>query len=770
MKKSVPGLVVGTAALALGLTALQPAVGAEGTASAGAPDARDTISARKDNLPNPLARKQAKQRKKALELVAHGKADPKPQRGGGSVVTLDSGDAVELFDNNKQANIWTVLSEFGDEVTPAGGEAGPRHNEIDEPDRSKDNSTQWTSDFNVDHYNQMFNVGNEDGESFRDYYLDQSNGEYHTTVTTEDWVQVPKNGYYYGDNAHEAQGYWDFVNDTVDAWYAEQKAAGKTDAEIAQYLTEFDKWDRYDFDGDGNFNEADGYIDHFQAIHAGAGEEAGGGVLGEDAIWSHRWYAYYTTIGKEGPTVGDQANLMGGQQIGDTGMYVGDYTIEPENGGLGVFAHEYGHDLGLPDFYDTAGGENSTSYWTLMSAGSWLTHGTENDPSSFSYGIGSTPNDMGPEEKLFLGWLNPTVVEAGQSGTYTLKAAGDPTSNEAIQVLLPDVTSTRTVTSPYAGAQAWYSDAGDDLNNTLTRDVAAGNTVKVDAQAWYDTETDYDYWYAQYSLDGGNTWENLGEYTGSNGGWAPMSWTYNAGGKASKVRFVYKTDGGVANPGVMLDEIVTSLDGAVLDTDGAETDTSAWTSNGWFRTNGTITETTPRYYLLENRSYVNYDDTLRTGAYNFSETVTRPDWVQHFSYQNGMLVWYVNHSVADNNTSKHPGHGYALPVDAMPAILRWNDGTLARQRFQAFDATFGREVTDRLSLTRQFPVGSKWRQQSLVVPRRQMNPTFYDKHVNQYWTNANKRGSVKVAGVGVRATVVKQTDDTITVRVSNPGS
>ena len=38
-----------------------------------------------------------------------------------------------------------------------------------------------------------------------------------------------------------------------------------------------------------------------------------------------------------------------------TGVWVGDYTIQPENGGLGVFAHEFGHDLGLPDLYDTSG-------------------------------------------------------------------------------------------------------------------------------------------------------------------------------------------------------------------------------------------------------------------------------------------------------------------------------------------------------------------------------------------------------------------------------
>jgi M6 family metalloprotease-like protein len=54
-------------------------------------------------------------------------------------------------------------------------------------------------------------------------------------------------------------------------------------------------------------------------------------------------------VGKDGPSY----NRLGGTQIGSTGLWVGDYTIQPENGGLSVFAHEYGHDLGLPDLYDT---------------------------------------------------------------------------------------------------------------------------------------------------------------------------------------------------------------------------------------------------------------------------------------------------------------------------------------------------------------------------------------------------------------------------------
>ncbi len=82
-----------------------------------------------------------------------------------------------------------------------------------------------------------------------------------------------------------------------------RRPPARRDAEIKAYLAQFDKVDRYDYDGDGNFNEPDGYIDHFQAIHAGEGEEAGGGAQGADAIWSHRWYAYSTDAGKTGPDV-----------------------------------------------------------------------------------------------------------------------------------------------------------------------------------------------------------------------------------------------------------------------------------------------------------------------------------------------------------------------------------------------------------------------------------------------------------------------------------
>ena len=88
---------------------------------------------------------------------------------------------------------------------------------------------------------------------------------------------------------------WALVRDAANQWVADQMAAGRTDAEIKADLAVVRPWDRYDFDGDGNFNEPDGYIDHFQIVHAGGDQADGDPIQGEDAIWSHRWYAFATT-------------------------------------------------------------------------------------------------------------------------------------------------------------------------------------------------------------------------------------------------------------------------------------------------------------------------------------------------------------------------------------------------------------------------------------------------------------------------------------------
>ncbi|WP_143675423.1 immune inhibitor A domain-containing protein, partial [Streptomyces sp. JV178] len=173
------------------------------------------------------------------------------------------------------------------------GTPGPLHNKVANADRKKNNPTAWRADYNREHYEQLLFGTGKKTESMKKYYEKQSSGRYSVEGEVSDWVKVPYNEARYGSNKCKPDTCaWQVVADGVTAWAEQQKAAGRTDAQIKTELARFDTWDGGDSDGDGDFNEPDGYIDHFQLVHAGEGEEAGGGPQGEDAIWSHRWYAF----------------------------------------------------------------------------------------------------------------------------------------------------------------------------------------------------------------------------------------------------------------------------------------------------------------------------------------------------------------------------------------------------------------------------------------------------------------------------------------------
>ncbi|MFJ9727065.1 immune inhibitor A domain-containing protein [Streptomyces sp. NPDC101209] len=734
-------------------------------------DRRDPAAAqstKEHDLDGPLSKTQEAQRQEALNQVISGKASAK-DRDGSRVVQLKSkkGDSkyVELG-REKTDKIFTILVEFGDQVDSRyGGTAGPLHNQIAEPDRAKDNSTAWQADYNQQHFQDLYFGTGKNTESLKKYYEKQSSGRYSVDGEVTDWVKVPYNEARYGNNAcgsTTCSSVWNLVRDGLTSWVAGQKAAGKSDADIKADLAQYDQWDRYDFDGDGDFNEPDGYVDHFQIVHAGEDESAGGGAQGTDAIWAHRWYAFGSDAGATGPA----DNKLGGTQVGDTGVWVGDYTMQPENGGLGVYAHEYGHDLGLPDEYDTNGGENSTGFWTLMSSGSWLGTGKN--------AIGDLPGDMNAWDKLQLGWLNYDTAKAATKSKHKLGVAEYNTKNkQALVVTLPDKAVTTEVVAPAQGSTQWWSGSGNDLKNTLTRsvDLTGKSSAALTLDGYYDIEANYDFLYAEVSTDGGANWTALDgtvdgqaiprdgsdkpALTGTVDGYKKLSYSLDAyAGKKIDLRFRYQTDGGVALKGFAADEITVTADGAAVFSDNAESADAGWTASGFSRIGASFTKDYKQYYIAENRQYVSYDKTLKVGPYNFGFSTTRPDWVEHYPYQNGLLIWKWDTSQPDNNTGDHPGTGQILPIDSHPVPLKWSDGTLMRGRIQAYDSPFSLYPTDGITLHKaDVATKIKW---SWGVP-------VFNDHASTYYDASNPAAGVKVTDTNTKIKIVREALDGSTI-------
>ena len=448
-------------------------------------------------------------------------------------------------------------------------------------------------------------------------------------------------------------------------------------------------------------------------------------------------------------------------------MYPGVVPIES----VPWFSHGFGHDLGLLDLYDTAGGDNGTGFWTLMSGGSSLDHGTDS--------IGTTPGYMGPWEKLQLGWLDYKQVNHG-TNTQVKLGPTDRTGTmpQAILVNLPDKTVVTNYNTPHSGSFEWWGGAADNLSNTPTRTVDLSTaTTSATLSSWgkYDIEADYDYLYGEVSRDNGATWTKVGtpidgvsgepRVAGVEPTYGSSVWTqlpsYDLSvykGSVVQFRFRYATDGGLHFDGPFLDDLALTVDGAVPPTwrNDVESGVNGWTAKGFTRMGGSTSAQVPQFYLAENRVYSGYDATLKTGPYNFGFGNTRPDWVERFPYQNGLLVWYSDGACTDNNTRAHPGCGEALPVDARPAPVMFDATHRLGNRRQPFDATFGQEATDAVTFHR---LGV-----ATVVASQPAIPTFDDSDPNRYWSSDNPWASTKVAGSGTKISVVdtsKQGDQLI---------
>ena len=780
MRKVVVGLLGAAMVTSIGITLP--------TVASAAPPVEPTAAqagqrAPLDDLPNPLEDKRRELREQAVNGVLKGTV--KTQNRNGSIVakvgrTSRGKDQYVELAREKTDRIFVILAEFGNERNPDYPDVdsepetpgpttfdGPLHNSIPEPDRSKDNTTIWQADYSQAHYQQLYFGEGAGVESLKTYYEAQSSGRYSVDGEVTDWVKVNYNEARYGRNCSASgdctgQNVWELVKDAANQWVADQEAAGRTDAQIKADLASFDQHDRYDYDGDGDFNEPDGYLDHFQIVHAGGDESDGDPQQGEDAIWAHRWYAYQSDRDLTGPA----GNLYGGAQIGDTGFWIGDYTIQPENGGVSVFAHEYAHDLGLPDDYDTSGAQNNNNeYWTLM-AQSRLNGADEP--------IGTRPGDLGAWNKLQLGWLSYASVKAGDKKIVDLGPQEYNTRNwQAAVVVLPDKTVTTNLGAPFTGTKQYFSGNKDNIDTSLSKtvDLTGATSAAVTLKGRYNIEADYDYLYVEASTNGGSTWTAL---NGTVGGapfisdasgrpaisGASATWTdivvplVAYAGQKPVVRLHYVTDGGTSSGGFFGDDLAVVINGAAGTPDGAE-GTPIWLADGFSVVGATSTASYPNFYIAGNRSYVSYDKYLQTGPYNFGWVSTKPDWVEHFSYQQGLLISYNDTSYSNNNTASHPGGGRNLIIDSHPVPFYKPDGTLFRSRIMGYDAPFGLSRTDSMVLHVD---GTPARIKSLPA-----QPLFDD--TQQYYYAENPT-TVKLPAVGVKIRVLTQHGTSLKISIS----
>lgn len=236
------------------------------------------------------------------------------------------------------------------------------------------------------------------------YFADQSHGAYRPVFDVFGPVDLSRDVSYYGkDNPGQDEGDDQHATDAV------------VEACILANQQYTINWADYDSNNDGK-------VDFVYVIYAGKGQADGGST---NTIWPHNWevtqaiqYGYCTYTSAQ--------RTLGGKQINNYAM--SSELSGNSLGGIGTLCHEFGHVMGMPDFYDTSYG---TNYESLITPNEWdvMDGGAYN-------GDGHCPPNYSPWEKYFFGWVTPvnlgnegaslTLYPNGteQYNTYQINASG----------------------------------------------------------------------------------------------------------------------------------------------------------------------------------------------------------------------------------------------------------------------------------------------------------------------------------------------------------
>lgn len=221
-----------------------------------------------------------------------------------------------------------------------------------------------------------------------DYYEEVSYGQFILTGTTYGPYTTTQNQAYYtnGDGGLGS----DFPTN-AEGFITSLLVAADPDIDFSLY-------DSDGPDGIPNSGDDDGRVDGLIVVCPGGPYQQGdtANMLSHSSYLGYGGGSAYTTNDTRtgGGFIEVYRYTIQGAEQGDGTLDV----IRP----IGVFCHEFGHILGLPDLYDLDYSSFGIGIWCLMAYGTW--------GAQFSYETEDTPVHMSAWCKIQLGWLTPIVV------------------------------------------------------------------------------------------------------------------------------------------------------------------------------------------------------------------------------------------------------------------------------------------------------------------------------------------------------------------------
>lgn len=229
--------------------------------------------------------------------------------------------------------------------------------------------------------------------SFNDLtFMDEDPLSLWNSIFNEEGMSTPPfhgsvHDYFYDQSYGQFNLQFDLYHVALDKPHADFRSVGDDDSNSGLLLMdlidaireEVSDWSVYDWDGDG-------YVDQVLILYAGQGQNDGGG---SQAIWPHQW----SLTGQEREAY---AVTSGGNEY-----LIDNYGCFPELSGsknygtFGTLCHEYGHCLGLPDFYYS--NKKVVGAWDIMDYG------------NYNEG-GFCPPGYSAHERMLLGWLDMTEL------------------------------------------------------------------------------------------------------------------------------------------------------------------------------------------------------------------------------------------------------------------------------------------------------------------------------------------------------------------------